>query len=216
MALAAWPVAPAPAAAQSPREAFEGAVRRYEDVRAMCADFEQRIEVRLLGRVVDSEGRVCQQRPNLFSMRFSDPEGDVVVSDGESLWVYYRSLDSAQVVRHSLAEQPGGLDFFREFLADPGVRYDVEEAGEEAVRGVRCLVVELRPRGPAAYRRAKLWIDPGARVLRRVEVHQPNSAVRTLNLSNVVLGPAADPDTFIFQAPAGARVVTPGRGIGSS
>ncbi len=182
----------------------------------MCADFEQRIEVRLIGRTVDSRGRVCQERPNFFSMRFTDPPGDLVVSDGESLWVYYRSVDEKQVLRHPLAERPGGLDFFREFLADPGVRYDVEEAGEELVRGVPCFVVELLPRGPAAYRRAKLWIDPKTRVLRRVRVHRPNSSVRTLDLSNVALGPAADPGAFIFEVPAGARVLTPGRRIGSS
>lgn len=207
---------PAPTTAQSPRSAFEDVVRRYQEARAICADFEQRIEVRLIGRTVDSKGRVCQERPNLFSMRFTDPAGDVVVSDGESLWVYYRSLDENQVVRHPLAERPGGVDFFREFLAEPGVRYDVEEAGEERVRGVRCLVVELAPRATAAYRRAKLWIDPQARVLRRIEVHRANSAVRTLDLSNVELGVPADPETFIFEAPAGVRVVTPGRGSGSS
>lgn len=182
----------------------------------MCADFEQRIEIRLIDRTVESAGRVCQQRPNLFSMRFTDPAGDRVVSDGESLWVYYGSLNEDQVVRFPLAESPAGTDFFREFLADPDRRYVLEEVGEEQAGGARRLVVELAPLGSAAYRRARLWIDARTHVLRRLQVHQKNSALRTLELSNVALGSTADPDAFIFRVPAGARVVVPGRSAGSS
>ena len=182
----------------------------------MCADFEQRIEIRLIGRTIESEGRVCQQRPNLFSMRFTDPDGDRVVSDGENLWVYYGSLDEDQVVRFPTAESPAGTDFFREFLAEPGRRYAVEEIGEEQVGGVRCFAVELTPLGSGAYRRARLWIDAETHVLRRMQVHQKNGALRTLGLSNAALGSAADSGTFIFHVPAGARVVAPGRSTGSS
>ena len=65
--------------------ALEAAAERYRNVRALCADFDQVMEVRLLGRTIESAGRVCQRRPNLLSMRFSDPDGDLVVSDGDRL-----------------------------------------------------------------------------------------------------------------------------------
>ncbi len=225
LALAAVTAAAAPTLAsaaqhrsdpRSPRAAFEAAVRLYQEASAMCADFEQRIEIRLIGRTVESRGRVCQQRPNLFSMRFAEPAGDRVVSDGESLWVYYGSLDEDQVVRYPVAESPAGTDFFKEFLAEPGVRYALEEVGEEEAGGARCFVVELAPLRPGAYRRARLWIDAETHVLRRLQVHQSNSAVRTLALSNARLGSTADDGAFIFRLPAGARVVSPGRPAGSS
>ena len=142
--------------AQEPLRSMEEAAELYSDVHAMCADFEQVIEVRLFGRrVIESAGRVCQRRPNLFSMRFSDPDGDMVVSDGEYFWVYYPSLDEEQVTRYQVSDSPGGHDFFRELLEDPGVKYEAEEGGIEAVGGRDCRVVTLTPRAGAAYRRAR-------------------------------------------------------------
>ena len=130
-----WLLSPAPASAQgagAALRAMEDAAGRYRGVSAMCADFEQVIQVRLLGREVESEGRVCQQRPNLFSMRFTDPQGDMVISDGAHFWVYYPSIDEEQVMRHPAADTPGRHDFFREFLEDPASKYTAADGGYRA------------------------------------------------------------------------------------
>ncbi len=193
---------------------MEEAARQYREVHSLCADFEQVIQVRLLGRTVESAGRVCQRRPNLFSMRFTDPEGDLVVSDGEHFWVYYPSLNEDQVMRYAAALSPGRYDFFREFLEDPGVKYGARSEGMEPVGDRECRIVTLTPLGPAAYRRAKLWIDSEAFLIRQLEVHQENGTVRTLTLSNLDLSPSLGDDTFTFEAPEGARVVTPPVGAG--
>ena len=210
-ALAAlWLLAPAAAGvaqAPAPLRPVEDAARRYREVRAMCADFEQVIEVRLLRRTVESAGRICQKRPNLFSMRFTDPQGDMVISDGEYFWVYYPSLEEEQVMRYAVADSPGRHDFFREFLENPGTKYTAEDSGTERVGDRDCRVVTLTPRVDAAYRRARLWLDTETHLIRRLELHQENETVRTVTLRNVDLAPSLDPGVFTFQAPAGARVI---------
>lgn len=194
--------------AQESVRAMEAAAELYRDVGAMCADFEQAIEVRLTRprRTIESAGRVCQQRPNLFSMRFTDPDGDMVISDGEFFWVYYPSLDDAQVNRHPVSHAPGNQDFFRELLEDPGVKYDAEEGGIEAVGGHDCQVVTLTPRAGAAYERARLWLDTESHVIRRLEIHEQNGNVRTVTLRGLDLSPSIDPGTFVFEVPEGARI----------
>lgn len=192
--------------AQESVRAMEEAADLYRDVGAMCANFEQAIEVRLARRTIESAGRVCQQRPNLFSMRFTDPDGDMVISDGEFFWVYYPSLDDAQVNRYPVSQAPGNQDFFRELLEDPGVKYDAEEGGIEAVGGRDCQVVTLTPRAGAAYDRARLWVDAESHVIRRLEIHEQNGNVRTVTLHGLDLSPSIDPDTFVFEVPEGARV----------
>ncbi len=193
--------------AQEPIRSVERAAELYRDVPAMCADFEQTIEVRLLGRrVIESAGRVCRQRPNLFSMRFSDPQGDMVVSDGEYFWAYYPSIDEKQVTRYRVSDPPGGQDFFRELLEEPGLQYDVEEGGIEAVDGRSCRVVTLTPRSGAAYKGARLWLDTDSHVVRRLEIHHQNDNVRTVTLRGLDLSPSIDPGTFVFEVPEGARV----------
>lgn len=187
--------------------AIEAAALRYRQAQASCADFEQVVDVRLLDRRVESAGRVCQQRPNFFSMRFTRPDGDLVVSDGEHFWVYYRSLDPDQVVRYPVAQSPGGYDFYREFLDDPGRKYVLRDGGVDEVDGHECRIVELAPKGEAAYRQARVWLDDNTNLIRRLEVRHENGTLRTLSLRNVDLAPALDPDYFDFRVPEGARVM---------
>ena len=208
IALAVAPLACAPPAlaAQESVPALDEAARRYLEVSAICADFEQVIEVRLLRRTVASAGRICQRRPNLFSMRFTDPDGDMVIADGEHVWVYYPSLDAQQVDRYPAAQSPGREDFFREFLEDPGTRYRAEESGREEVDGRDCRVVVLTPREGASYRRARLWLDARSHLIRRIEVHEPGDRIRTLTLRAIDLAADPDPALFVFEVPEGARV----------
>lgn len=186
--------------------AIENAAERYRGVSAMCADFEQVIDVRLARRRIESRGRVCQQRPNLFSMRFTDPQGDLVISDGEHFWVYYPSVNEKQVMRQPAAETPGRHDFFREFLEDPASKYAAEDGGTEQVDGRDCRVVSLTPRAGASYRGARLWLDTGNHLIRRLELHEQSGNVRTVTLSGVDLSPVLDPDLFTFEVPEGVRI----------
>ncbi len=203
-------VAPPPGvSAQETVPALDRAARRYSEVSAICANFEQVIEVRLLRRTIASAGRICQQRPNLLSMRFTDPDGDMVIGDGEYVWAYYPSLDAEQVDRYPAAASPGREDFFREFLENPGTRYAAEEGGIESVGGRDCRVVVLTPRDRAGYRRARLWLDVRSDVIRRVEVHEPGERIRTVTLGDIDMSSTPDPALFVFEVPEGARVRGP-------
>ena len=217
-----------PAAVAQSVPAIEAAAARYREAPAFCADFEQSIEVRLIRRIIESAGRICQQRPNLFSMRFSQPDGDLVVSDGEHFWVYYPSVDAEQVMRRPAADSPGGEDFIRELLDPPAARYeggggeaaavgrltvvpqsartaryDAEEGEVEPVDGRDCRVVSLVPRQAGHYQRARVWLDLESHLIRRVEIHEQSGNVRTVTLRNMDLDPTLDPGTFVFDVPPG-------------
>lgn len=209
---ALWLLAAAPPVAGQAGDALgamENAARRYREVHAMCADFDQVIEVRLMRRTIKSTGRICQQRPNLFSMRFSDPQGDLVVSDGRHFWVYYPSLDEEQVMRYPVADSPGRHDFFREFLEDPAGKYEAADGGTEPISGRDCRVVSLTPKTGASYRRARLWVDAQSYLVRQIELHEESGNIRTVTLRNEDLAPRIDPALFTFEAPAGARILGP-------
>ncbi len=194
------------------RELIDRAAQRYRDARSVCANFDQRIEVALLGRVVESEGRVCAERPNLFAMRFSGShEGDLVIADGESFWVYYPSLDPGQVTRMR-GGASGAYDFFREFLEAPEDRYAIRDEGEERVGQRRCRAFSLSPLSGAAYEGANVWIDIERASLCRVRTLRENGSVRTLTLFRPELGGALPPEVFFFAPPEGVRVFVPGAG----
>jgi outer membrane lipoprotein-sorting protein len=186
---------------------LEEAAERYAGVDAVCARFSQLLEVVLLDQENRGEGELCQARPNLFSMRFSDPPGDAVVADGEHFWVYYRSINPEQVLRLPVDPARGGLDFYREFLESPREKYDATIEGTEVVTGRETIRLALEPRSNRGYRNARVWIDPERDEIRRVEVTEENGSIRTVTLEDIRMDPDVSAGTFRFQVPDGVSVV---------
>jgi outer membrane lipoprotein carrier protein len=186
---------------------MEEAEARYREIPLFCATFDQSLEVPLMGETHVSKGEICQAQPDLFSMRWSDPAGDAVVADGESFWVYYPSADPRQVLQFSMEVRPGGLDFHREFLEEPGRKYRLSYVGEESVTGRPAHVISARPREPAAFTEARLWLDRDRLLILQIRIGMENGSVRTLTLSDIDLDPPPDPGRFRFTPPPGAQVI---------
>lgn len=180
---------------------------RYADVETLCADFVQTLSVPLLGTERRGTGRVCQGRPNLFGMRFDDPDGDLIVVDGLYAWVYFPSNDARTVLRTSADRAAGGRDFHREFLQDPASKYRVAYEGEETVEGNVMHRIRMQPRLPSSYRTAVVWIEAGRSVLRRVRLEEENGSVRTIALSGVVFDVDPGSGWFEFSPPDGVLVM---------
>lgn len=188
-------------------EILEDAAERYAALEGFCADFRQVRQVPLLNQETRSHGRLCQMHPGYFRMDFQEPAGDQVVSDGEYVWVYFPSNDPGQVIRST--PQPGQqrFDFHREFLADPGQRYEPSLVGRDELDGYAVKVVDLVPRQRAAFERARLWIDVDGGLIRKVEVDEENESRRVVELENLDLQPGLSSADFEFEVPEGVRVM---------
>jgi outer membrane lipoprotein-sorting protein len=179
----------------------------YRSVETFCATFHQTLDVPLLGETHESRGELCQAQPDFFSMRWSDPAGDLVVADGDFFWVYYPSADPGQVLQFSMEVRPGGFDFHREFLEAPGEKYHLSYVGEEALAGRMTDVIFARPVEPVSFTEARLWVDRERSLILQARIGMENGSVRTLTLSDIQLDPPPDPDRFRFTPPPGAQVI---------
>ncbi len=182
------------------------AAAAYETVRSMRADFSQWQENPLLGKRTTSRGTVFQRQPDRFLMRFSQPDGDVIVSDGEYFWLYYPSVDAKQVMR-SRAVDVGGLDLQAQFIGDPTKRYTYTDQGSEDVAGRPARVFTLVPRQPAGYKSLKVWIDKRDHLVRRFELEMENGVRQHFDLNNLQVNPTLSNELFRFTPPAGARII---------
>lgn len=208
--LLSFVVAPVSALSQS-IDAFallESAGRVYQASTGMCADFKQVLSVPLLGEDIKGEGRLCARQPGLFSMRFTEPRGDVLLADGTWFWVYRPSSEPRQVLRSALATGPRGVDFYSEFLDAPRDKYRAEYRGQDTIAGNAMHRISLTPSHPAPYRSAVLWVESAVSLLRKVEITEENGSVRTVTLGAVDVSPHLGADTFRFTPPIGARVIT--------
>lgn len=193
-------------AAPETAEILRATARAYEQIDAMQAGFQQRLRNTLLGTTVESAGTLYQREPDRFLMQFSDPEGDVIVSDGQYFWLYFPSSDADQVIRTRRSAQ--GLDLQSQFVGDPVERFEATYHGREDDRGRPTHVLSLVPREPAGYQKLKVWIDARDHLVRRFELTEGSGIVRHFTLSDLRLNPSLPDRLFQFTPPEGARVVT--------
>jgi outer membrane lipoprotein carrier protein len=182
----------------------------YSGARSLQADFSQRSMNPILRTTVASQGTLYQRRPDRFLMRFSDPAGDLIVSDGTHFWVYYPSVDRKQVMRMPARMGAGGVDLQAQFVGDPLERFTVASEGREEVAGRNTHVLLLTPRQPLGYRALKIWVDAEDHLVRRFEVTEESGIVRHFELSNVRLNLNLSDDLFRFTPPEGTHVIDRG------
>lgn len=179
----------------------------YEAVRSLSADFVMRLENPLLRQTTTSRGTLYQRHPDRLLLRFEEPQGDLIVSDGSYLWVYYPSVDPRQVIRTTPAGGAGGIDLRAQFVGDPVTRFEATLEGREEVGGRTAHVLTLVLRERIGYRSLKVWIDAQDHLVRRFEIAEDNGSVRRFELSGMRTNPQLGDDLFRFTPPDGARIV---------
>jgi outer membrane lipoprotein-sorting protein len=210
------PSAAADAPARAPAQdegaaALLRAAAAYENVRSLSADFVMNFENPLLRQTTVSRGTIQQRQPDRIAVRFSDPAGDLILSDGQYFWVYYPSVNPDQVMRSpAAAAGESGVNLQAQFVGNPVERFRYELHGTEQVAGRGATVLTLVPRQRAEYRSLKVWLDARDGLARRFEITEHNGSVRRFDLSNLQVNPAIPDATFRFTPPPGARIINTG------
>jgi chaperone LolA len=180
----------------------------YEKTVTLKSEFVQRIEIRALEREKEGRGVVFQKKPNYFLMKFEDPEGDIVVADGQWFWMYYPSAQPDQVIRTPIGETTEGATLGGQFLNDPSARYVSTYVEVSDVGGRPAHLISLVPKFDAPYTLVRVWIDTKDYLVRQFEVYEQNETIRTITLSNVQAGVDLPDDLFAFTPPSGVEVFT--------
>lgn len=199
-----------PAPVQEPNDGerlLRAAAARYAAMRSMQAEFAMETRNPLLRETVRSRATLFQQRPDRILLRFEEPAGDVIVGDGQYIWVWYPSVDSTQVTRLPAASGAGSVDLLAQFVGNPMERFRWSYRDTESVAGRPATIIELDPLGEEAYRRLVVWIDHENYLVHRFEVTEHNGVERRIDLRNIVVDPDLPDSLFEFDPPAGARII---------
>ncbi|MEO7966411.1 MAG: outer membrane lipoprotein chaperone LolA [Gemmatimonadaceae bacterium] len=189
--------------------AIDRAVAAYSSVRTAHASFEQTVNNPLTGSKLTSSGEFEQQRPDRFAFRFSDPKGDVIVSDGKFVWVYVPSSTPGQVIRAPLSSDvQGSIDLIGTFFSNPRSRYAISDAGSATISGRATRIVTLVPKSKdGSFVKARVWIDTQDGALRQFEAEESNGVVRLVRVTSFTPNAPVTPGAFSFKPPRGVKVV---------
>ena len=193
-------------------EALYAASDRYYGLETLCAHFRQEVELTLRRRTIRSEGTVCMQQPDRFSMDYSDPDGDVLIVDGEFAWRFNPSTDDKQVIRCSVEGGGGGNNFFSTVLDNPRGRFEAVHEGREPMGEGVSHKIALTPKetgGAVEFRSAVVWLHVDSNFITALEIRDTNEQIRRLWLTNIRVGIEIPQDVFRFVPPGGTHVFTP-------
>jgi outer membrane lipoprotein carrier protein len=165
------------------------------------ADFEQKVYDRNRKLVQESSGRFAFLRPGRFRWTYAKPFAQLIVGDGERVWVYDRDLNQVTVRRiaRALGSTPAAL------LAGAS---DVDKAFDLAEGGDRdgLAWVEAKPKDKdAGFERIRLGMSVAG--IEAMELVDNFGQTTLLRFSKLVRNPQIDPETFRFTPPKGADVL---------
>jgi outer membrane lipoprotein carrier protein len=179
-------------------ERFKTFVKTTQSARA---DFEQNVVDRGGKPVQKANGTFAFQRPGKFRWVYAKPADQVIVGDGERVWIYDRDLNQVTVRKLSkaLGSTPAAL------LAGSG---DIEAAFELSEAGMRDGLewLEAKPRErEAGFERVRMGFSASG--LEAMELVDHFGQTTRLRFTNLKRNPKVDPDEFRFTPPKGADVL---------
>lgn len=187
----------APGASASALERFQAYVRTTQGARA---DFEQKVYDRTQKLVQESKGSFSFLRPGRFRWTYLRPHPQVIVGDGERVWIHDEDLNQVTVRRlaKALGASPAallaGVDLDRAF--------ELVEAGRKG--GLEWL--EARPyEREAGFERVRLGL--GVSGVEAMELLDHFGQTTVLRFSNIARNPKQDASEFRFVPPKGADVL---------
>ena len=185
--------------------AHASAVDRFKDfvrdTQSARADFEQVVHDKSARRIQETRGSFVFQRPGRFRWVYEPPVDQLIVGDGERVWIYDRGLEQVTVrkLAGALGSTPAAL------LAGSS---DIERAFELSDAGSRGGLewLEARPREPeAGFERIRIGFGPDG--LRAMELLDHFGQTTQLRFSNLARNPRVDPGEFRFEPPPGTDVL---------
>ena len=182
--------------------------KRYEGVRDLAAAFSQTSESATFGgRSLMDEGRKTGQvvfaKPGKMRWEYASPEPSVVVSDGETLWIY--DVGGASVTRLSVTAgflSGAALQFL---LGDGEIleSFSVEAAGCEADR----VHLDLQPKADATYERLGLVAHRETGDVLATSVTDLFGNRTRIEFEDLKVNAKPDPSIFEFVVPEGVELI---------
>jgi outer membrane lipoprotein carrier protein len=164
-------------------------------------DFEQQIFDRAGKMVQESRGTLAFSRPGKFRWAYEKPYAQLIVGDGERIWVYDKDLNQVTVRKldKALGSTPAALlagnnEAMRAFtLSDQGARDGLEW-------------VEALPRDKEGnFEKILMGFGPAGLQLMRLSDSFGQTTV--LKFNSLQRNPKLDPSLFRFSPPQGADVI---------
>jgi len=173
-----------------------------EQTRSAKAEFTQEVVDSSGSSQQKASGTVQFQRPGKFRWTYDKPYEQLIVGDGEKLWIYDKDLN--QVTQRNLDKAIGSSPAALLAGAD-----DVDKYFSLNAIGVKKKLdwLEVKPYDEnSLFEKVRMGFR--GNMLDTMELHDHFGQKTTIKFSNLQRNPKSDPGLYTFSVPTGADVVT--------
>ena len=186
-------------------ESRAGSLERFhtylKTTQSASASFEQKVFDKNGKLQQESRGSFVLQRPGKFRWTYAKPHPQVIVGDGERVWIHDPDLNQVTVrkLARAIGSTPAAL---LAGAADIDKAFELSEAG--AREGLEWL--EAKPREKeAGFDRIRLGLSADG--VEAMELVDNFGQTTLLRFTHIVRNPRIDANTFRFTPPKGADVL---------
>jgi outer membrane lipoprotein carrier protein len=188
-----------------PEQVLRRADRALDGLETLRAEFDQRVYNPVLERTSTGHGTLTYRSPELFRIAYDDPAGDVVVNDGDRVWIYLPSSQPGQVIRQPATES--GVRNPLTYLRDLRDDYVAVSGGAQTVAGRPTDRLVLTPETSGApFMLLEVWVDRETGFPRQVRTRTDEGIATTYTFVRLEPNARVPSTAFRFDPPAGVEV----------
>ena len=180
---------------------------RYDSTRDFTADVTQEMTIASLGKTTAAHGTMAFKRPGKMRWDLSQGEEQVIIADGETLWLYQPSEKQVLKAPFDAAFRATTPISFLTGVGKIAQDFDVSLDGGDAKDGVLHLMLVPR-RDSASMGKLRLTVARDSGEIRGAEIHDPLGNVSRLRFEHIKRNVGLSDDQFTFQVPPGVDVIS--------
>lgn len=185
---------------------------KFKSLKAYQADFS--LSIKDLNKTRVSSGVATYGEGGKLNFTFSQPAGDLIVSNGQTLFVYVSRLkavgkqplktkDKDGKSLYSAGTAEGLSNLFRRYH----YRFDKPEQPRE-VEGGKYFILDLKEKEiTGGYDKITLFVQPETYLIQKMRASSPSGRTVELTFSNIKLNPQIDAKVFQFKEPDNVKIV---------
>ncbi len=165
------------------------------------ADFQQSLYDENLYPLEESRGAFLLSRPDRFRWDYRQPEAQLIVADGDKVWIYDRDLSQVTVraMGAALGATPATL-----LSSDRPVDENFEVSELQPSGGLEW--IGLKPRqADTGFSHIRLGLD--GNVLKLMELIDSFGQLTRIEFNNIKRNPRIDASAFEFEPPKGVDII---------
>ena len=183
---------------------IKGVEQAYKDVGTLKADFVQVTRSKAMGDETKQRGKVMLKRPKMMRWEFTQPEGKMFVTNGETMWVW-SAVEKQVIVSKGVAGGGQGMAQLLDDLNRLSELFDAELLPTEGKANTISLL--LKPKSDSGFQSLTLRLAANDYTVKEVNMLDAFGNEVELSFKQVKNNVQLDDTNFVFDIPAGAQVL---------